>query len=125
MGWSLVKGIASDFFSSDLIEQFQNNYRVQMRYRGFIRAILSSIRNGMLDSFYETYQRVGKLGKPTLLFWGRNDTTAPFADSQDILAAIPHAEFNPIENCGHIPHYEKPEEVNPILSEFIIRNSEL
>lgn len=124
-GESLVKGIASDFFSSDLIKQFQNNYRVQMRYKGFIRAILSTIRNGMLDSFYETYQRVGTLKKPTLLFWGENDTTVPFEDSRAILSAIPHAEFHPIENCSHIPHYEKPEEVNPILSEFIIQNSEL
>jgi pimeloyl-ACP methyl ester carboxylesterase len=30
-GEGLVKGIASDFFSSDLIEQFQVNYRTQMR----------------------------------------------------------------------------------------------
>ena len=118
-GESLVKGIASDFFSSGLIKQFQNNYRIQMRYKGFIRAILSTIRNGMLDSFYETYQRVGKLKKPTLLFWGRNDTTVPFEDSRAILSAISHAEFHPIENCGHIPHYEKPAEFNPILLKFL------
>lgn len=116
---ALVKGIASDFFASDLIQQFQANYRVQMQYKGFLRAILSSIRNGMLDSFYETYQRVGKLGKPTLLFWGRNDATVPFADSQLILSAIPHAEFHVIENCGHTPHYEKPAIVNPILKNFL------
>ena len=118
-GESLVKGIASDFFSSGLIKQFQNNYRIQMRYKGFIRAILSTIRNGMLDSFYETYQRVGKLKKPTLLFWGRNDTTVPFEDSRAILSAISHAEFHPIENCGHIPQYEKPAEFNPILLKFL------
>jgi pimeloyl-ACP methyl ester carboxylesterase len=122
-GETLVKGLASDFFSPDLIEQFQANYRFQMRYQGFIRAILSSIRNGMLDSFYETYQRVGKLNKPTLLFWGCNDTTVPFANSRVILSAIPHAEFHPIEDCSHIPHYERPDELNPILSEFIIQNS--
>jgi pimeloyl-ACP methyl ester carboxylesterase len=122
-GESLVKGIASDFFSSDLIRQFQANYRVQMRYKGFLRAILSTIRNGMLDSFLDTYQRVGKLGKPTLLFWGRNDTTIPVADSREILSAIPHAEFHPIDDCGHIPHYEKPEEVNLILFKFLNKES--
>jgi pimeloyl-ACP methyl ester carboxylesterase len=124
-GKTLVKGLASDFFSPGLIEQFQANYRIQMQYKGFIRAILSSIRNGMLDSFFETFQRAGKLKKPTLLLWGRNDTTVPFANSREILSAIPHAEFHPIENCSHIPHYERPDKVNPILSEFIIQNSEL
>jgi pimeloyl-ACP methyl ester carboxylesterase len=118
-GEGLVKSVASDFFSSELIEQFQANYRVQMRYKGFVRAILSSIRNGMLDSYYETYQRVGTLKKPTLLLWGQKDTTVPFENSLEILKVIPHAEFHPIENCGHIPHYEKPEKVNPILLKFL------
>ncbi len=118
-GERLVRGIASDFFTSDLIEQFQARYRVQMRYKGFLRAILSTIRNGMLNSFHATYQRVGKLNIPTLLAWGRNDTTVPFSDSRDILAAIPHAEFFPVENCGHIPHYEKPDEFNSRLVGFI------
>ena len=120
---SLLKGIASDFYDPALVEHFIDRYHPQMKIKGFKRAILSSLRNGMLDSFYEVYQRVGKLKKPTLLFWGREDTTVPFAHSELIRAAIPHAEFHIIENVGHIPHYEKPEEVNPILSEFIIHNS--
>ena len=120
---SLLKGIASDFYDPALVEHFIDRYHPQMKIKGFKRAILSSLRNGMLDSFYDVYQRVGKLKKPTLLFWGREDTTVPFAHSELIQAAIPHAEFHIIENVGHIPHYEKPEEVNPILSEFIIHNS--
>ena len=89
-----------------------------MQYKGFKRAILSTMRNGMLESFYETYARVGRLKKPTLLFWGMDDKTVPFEYSKLILKAMPHAEFHAIENCGHIPHYEKPEIVNPILLEF-------
>jgi len=90
-----------------------------MQFSGFKRAILSTMRNGMLASFYDYYQRVGRLKKRTLLFWGRNDNTVPFEHSRDILAAIPHTEFHIIENCGHIPHYEKPQVVNPILLEFL------
>lgn len=121
-GEGLVKSIASDFFNREIIEEFQAKYRVQMRYQGFIRAILSTVRNGMLDSFLETYQRVGKLNKPTLLIWGRNDTTVPFADSELLRTAIPQAQFHVIENSSHIPHYEKPEEVNPILQQFLTSN---
>lgn len=120
---SLLKGIASDFFDPALVAHFTERYKPPMKIKGFKRAILSTIRSGMLESFLETYQRVGRLNKPTLLFWGRNDTTVPFAHSQILRAAIPHAQFHAIENCGHIPHYEKPAEVNPILSEFILQNS--
>jgi pimeloyl-ACP methyl ester carboxylesterase len=115
----MVKGIASDMLDQETVAYFQNQYKVQMQFKGFKRAILSTIRNNMLESFYETYLHVGKLQKPTLLFWGIDDKTIPFETSKVILQAIPHAEFHAIENCGHIPHYEKPGVVNPILLEFL------
>lgn len=118
---SMVKGIAADLFTSELVEEFQAKYKIQMRYQGFKRAILSTMRNGMLDSFIEAYRRVGTFKKPTLIFWGRQDATVPFEHSTDILAAMPHAELRVIENCGHIPHYERPGEVNEILLEFLKR----
>jgi pimeloyl-ACP methyl ester carboxylesterase len=43
----------------------------------------------------------------------------PFEHSGGLLAVMPGAEFHVIENCGHIPHYEKPDEVNPVLLEFL------
>jgi pimeloyl-ACP methyl ester carboxylesterase len=122
---SMVKGIASDFFGQQLVEHFQAKYRIQMRYKGFKRAILSSLRHGMLGSFYEHYQRVGKLKKPTLILWGRDDSTVPLEHSRQILAAIPHAELHVIDHCGHIPHYEKPEIVNPLLLDFLSGSSEV
>lgn len=118
---SLVKGAATDMFTAELVEQFQAKYKIQMQYQGFKRAILSTMRSGMLNSFIETYQRVGKLNKPTLLFWGKQDATVPFEHSDDIRAAIPHAEFHAFDNCGHIPHYERASEVNEILLEFLKR----
>jgi pimeloyl-ACP methyl ester carboxylesterase len=116
---SMVKGIASDMLDKETVAHFQDQYKVQMKYKGFKRAILSTIRNGMLESFYELYACVGDLHKPTLLFWGTQDRTVPFEHSRIIMQAMPHAEFHAIENSGHIPHYEKPEIVNPILLEFL------
>jgi pimeloyl-ACP methyl ester carboxylesterase len=116
---SMLKAIASDMFDPETVGHFQNQFKIQMEYKGFKYAILSTMRNGMLDSFFETYACVGKLRKPTLLFWGVDDATIPFESSKLILKAMPHAEFHAIKNCGHIPHYEKPEIVNPILREFL------
>ena len=116
---SMIKNIAADLFAPEAVKHFQSQYKIQMQYKGFKRAILSTMRNGMLDSFYETYARVGALQKSTLLFWGMKDATVPFENSKIIMKAIPHTEFHAIEKCGHIPHYEKPEIVNPILLEFL------
>ena len=120
-GEFFVESNAKDFFDPKLVEQFKSRYRVQMQYKGFLRAMLSSTRNGMLESFIETYRQVGKMDKPVLLFWGRNDTTVPLEHSDDLRAAMPNVEFHVFENCGHIPHYEKPDEVNPVLLEFLKR----
>lgn len=116
---NMLKGIASDFFDPSLVEVFQEKYKIQMQYKGFKRAILSTIRNGMLESFLNTYLKIGMLKKPTLIFWGENDKTTPFEDHKLLLQALPHAQFHAIENCGHLPHYEKAEIVNPLLLEFL------
>jgi len=116
---ALVKNIAKDVFDPALVEYFQAQYSIQMKYKGFKRALLSTIRNGMLGSFVNTYQQVGKMELPILLLWGRNDRTVPFEYNENLRAAIPGLEFHVIEGSGHIPHYERPDEVNPILLEFL------
>jgi len=116
---SLVKSVAGDFFDTALVDHFITRYKVQMQYQGFKRAILSTVRNDMLGSFMDVYHILGKMDKEILMFWGRDDNAVPFEHSHNLRAALPHVEFHVIENCGHIPHYEKPEEVNPILLEFL------
>lgn len=115
----MVKGIASDFFDPRYVEMFQEQYRTQMQYKGFKRAILSTLRNKMVDGFPALYHELGTMEVPVLLLWGRNDQTLPLKQSQSILAAVPQADFHIIEGCGHIPHYEKAGEVNPLLVDFL------
>jgi len=117
----MLKSAAKDFFDPKLVGMFIDRYKVQMQYKGFKRAILSSIRNDMLGPFVGAYKSVNRLKIPVLLFWGRNDKTVPFEYSDDLRAMIPDAEFHVIENCSHIPHYEKPDQVNPVLLEFLRR----
>ena len=117
----LVNSVADDFFDPKLVAHFQARYKVQMQYKGFGRAILSTIRNNMLGSFIDVYRKLGETNLPVLLFWGRDDRTVPFEHSSILREAMPQAEFRAMDHCGHIPHYEKPDEVNPILLEFLKR----
>ncbi|GAB4528010.1 MAG: alpha/beta fold hydrolase [Anaerolineales bacterium] len=117
----LVQSIASDFFDPALVAAFIERYRPQMQYRGFVRAILSTMREGMVGDFSAVYRQVGALGLPVLLLWGAHDATVPIAHSQILQAAIPQAQFHLIPRSGHIPHYERPEAVNPLLADFLSR----
>ena len=116
---SMVRNIASDFSDEKLDKHFLDQYIHQMHYKGFRRAILSTIRNHMLNSFLDVYRHVGSLNKPVLLIWGRKDTTVPLSHSKDLLAAMPQAEFHIIEDGSHIPQYEKPAEINALLFNFL------
>jgi pimeloyl-ACP methyl ester carboxylesterase len=115
----MSKLIASDFADRKFAAQVSERYKVQMKFKGFKRAILSTIRNHMLDSFLDVYERIGKMGKPVLLFWGLHDRTVPFQHSEVLQAAMPQVEFHAIEDCGHIPHCENPGRVNAILQRFL------
>ena len=100
-------------------EEWTARYREVMRYRGFRRAMLSTLRQLTGDPF-EQYTRLGQLGLPVLLLWGEDDRTIPFANAVKVQAAIPQAELHPVANARHAFAYERPEVVNPLLVEFLI-----
>jgi len=116
---ALLKSMARDFYDERSVATFIERYRPQMAYRGFKRALLSTLRGDALGDNAALYRRAGELGLPVLLIWGRHDRTVPFAHSQRALAAMPQAEFHAIEDAGHIPHYERPDVVNPLLLAFL------
>ena len=115
----MIKTIATDIFDRKLVDLFVERYMVQLQYKGFRNAILSTVRNNVIGGCIETYRQVGSLGKPVLLLWGRYDTTIPLRHSDDLRAAMPGLAFHIIEDCSHIPHYEKPEQTNAILLDFL------
>jgi pimeloyl-ACP methyl ester carboxylesterase len=69
----------------------------------------------------ETYRRVGEQERPALLIWGREDEAIPFDTHEKVRETIPHIEFHAIDGAGHGPHGERPEQVNPLLIEFLRR----
>jgi pimeloyl-ACP methyl ester carboxylesterase len=115
----MARVIASDFADRRFAAEIRDKYIVPMKFKGFKRSILSTIRNNMLEPFLDVYESIGKMDKPVLLFWGQQDRTVPFQHSEILRAAMPHAEFHAIENCGHIPHCENPGRVNAILQQFL------
>jgi pimeloyl-ACP methyl ester carboxylesterase len=125
IGWivsvRMARRITASPFDREGIGEFGPRYMPQMEYKGFKRALLSSIRNDMLGSSLEVYERVGGLHKPVLLFWGRNDAALPFKHSEVLRRAMLQAELHAIDKGGHIPHYTNSEEVNPILLSFLRR----
>ncbi len=90
-----------------------------MSYRGFRGALLSTLRSGIIHNMVDCYTRVGTQQRAILLLWGCQDQVVPFALNEKVRNALPDAKFYPISDAGHIPHYERPDKVNPILTDFL------
>ncbi|MGE0422079.1 MAG: alpha/beta fold hydrolase [Reyranellaceae bacterium] len=62
---------------------------------------------------------LGAIACPTLVLCGREDSATPLAMSQEIVAAIPGAVLDIVEDCGHLSTMERPDAVNAALLRWL------
>jgi pimeloyl-ACP methyl ester carboxylesterase len=110
-----------DFLHPERFPDWPDRYREQIQYRGFRRAQHSTVlTNATMDQGPEL-KRVGQHARPVLVFWGKEDNSVPFEFSAALLQAMPRARLVPVESAGHLPHWEQPEAVHPVLIDFLRR----
>jgi len=56
---------------------------------------------------------------PALILCGRDDTLCPIGRHQLMYDLMPHATFQVIENAGHLPTLEQPQETTAALSRWL------
>lgn len=117
----LVNGLSDDFYRPDRFPEYREKYLDPMQYRGFKRALLSTLRQGVIEDQSHIYRQVNSMGIPTLVFWGKFDKTFPVTTVEQVKSILPAAEIHIIDEAGHVPHYEQAEKVNPILTAFFSR----
>ncbi len=111
--------MSKNFYRYEDFPEYEEKFTSQMKYKGYTRAIFSTMVDGNLAKLPEIYSEVGKLRLPVCLFWGENDTVVPYENNQKLRAAIPHVQFHSIEKSGHLSHYERSDLVNPLLLKFL------
>jgi pimeloyl-ACP methyl ester carboxylesterase len=115
----MADGQLTDFVEPAKWPDWTSRYRVQMQYRGFGRALRSTLVEGDGQVLDSVFARVGALGKPTLLIWGMQDSTVSIKNADGVRKAIPQAQYHPIEHAGHLPMMERTDVVNPLLIAFL------
>ncbi len=55
----------------------------------------------------------------SLVLCGRQDAICPLAMHEEIAARIPQSRLRVIEDCGHLPTWERPEATNAALREWL------
>ena len=118
----MVSGQLTDLKYPDRFPQWANQYKVQMQYKGFRHALISTrLHYATPGNIRSNYQKLESLHKPILLVWGKEDNTTPFSSSDELRKMVT-AEFMPVDDAAHLPHMEKAGEVNARMIEFLKRN---
>ncbi len=93
------------------------SYRNRSRPRA-IPPLLSLVRSLTLweDGFAK---HLGEIRHSTLIIWGAEDHIFPPQVGRDLHALITGSTFTLIPGVAHIPQWERPDAVNPILLRFL------
>ena len=72
--------------------------------------------------FEDLTKRFPEIDVPTLLLWGRQDRVVPLHVPERLLATLPNARLEVMEDCGHIPPEERPKESLEVVLKFLREN---
>jgi haloacetate dehalogenase len=96
-------------------------YARAYRKPGAVRGAMSDYRAGREDVAQDKEDRDAKIACPVLALWGQDfELVGRMFDVQAIWREIaPDLRAVSIPQCGHLPHEERPEEVNAALLDFL------
>lgn len=94
-------------------------YAAPLASLGGRHALLHTARQCIPANADELIAAVRTITVPTLILWGREDKVIPLKVGKLLHELIPNSTLDVIEQCGHIPQEEKPDETIARISEFL------
>ena len=98
-----------------------NHYASALHSEGGRHALFHTINSLDPDKAEEFAQRYRSLTTPALLLWCEHDKIVPLKFGKRLATDLPDARIEVIEECGHIPHEEQPEETLRAIQSFVAR----
>lgn len=86
------------------------SYARPLKTAGGRYALVQTARQLLPPNPHAVTARYASITVPTLLLWGREDRIIPLAVGERLHRAIPRSTLCVLDDCGHIPQEERPEE---------------
>lgn len=101
-----------DSASQELIDEIYNTVNDRGKALRIVMISKSAIRHNLGDELHQ-------IKAPTLLIWGKNDKVTPPSVGEKFHELIDSSKLVWVDECGHAPMMEHPEQFNTILGEFL------
>lgn len=107
-------------YSTDphIVDDVIGQFREQLHYKGYWRALASSIASLPIHESSDVFRRVERQGTRTLVVWGTNDVVIPAHLGHEVRRLMPSATYVEIP-AGHLPQYERPDLTNDAILRFL------
>jgi len=83
------------------VENIVDLQQNELRFRGFVPAILSSMRGILSKPLKDEHKAIHRTGIPVLAIWGREDTVIPLKAMGTLVEWSRHARQDVIDGAGH------------------------
>ena len=97
---------------------WKEKIRAQMKFKGFTRAIFSTLINTIGQDPRPYFEKMGKQKKQSLVFWGEKDKTTP-AGTGIYLKKVLNCDYRLVANAGHLVHVDAPDLVYSEIIKFL------
>jgi pimeloyl-ACP methyl ester carboxylesterase len=114
--WAASAYASPDAIRDELLEIFLTPTQDKEAVRAFIAIFKASTRNTYSPSVKKI---LPNLQIPMLLIWGQKDRWVPPALAQTFAQYNQNLQLLTLENVGHCPHDESPEQVNKMILDWI------
>jgi len=101
--------------TADAIEQYANAFSSP----GGRQAMLATARQMIPADMAAFTAGYDGISVPTLIIWGRQDPIVPLNVGLRLAQTIPGSRLEVIDDCGHCPQEERPEETVRLMREFL------
>ncbi|MGG6297492.1 alpha/beta fold hydrolase [Leptolyngbya sp. AN02str] len=89
---------------------------LHLREPGWQQALISFTQCG---GYRSCKQQLAQLSLPTLILWGKQDRILGTADAAKFQRAIANSQLIWVDECGHVPHLEQPQQTADHILAFI------
>ncbi len=119
----LLRRVAYDpaLITDELVELYYQLCKLPGAQRSFLSTLRVGVNfSGQRPRFVRPIvDNLDKITCPTLIIWGKQDRVIPVAHAQIAKNGIPNAELHILDPCGHEPHFERPNDFNRLVLDFL------
>jgi pimeloyl-ACP methyl ester carboxylesterase len=111
--WSPEQTVRNLFARPELVEASLARPPDEAQLETMLKNRLATARFGWEPRFYnpDLHKWLHRIDLPTLILWGQQDRIFPPAYAQAFASHIPDSRLAILDNCGHLPQIEYPDEV--------------